>query len=120
MTRRRFHRRVYLAILRAQAMPERGVICACGCDTKITRAEGYEFNHVLALCLGGLDVPENLEAVRIPCHKKETKGQAGMRAKANRLRKGPRQRKGRAIQSRGFQARPGKHQWPKRRMRSGA
>ena len=38
MIRRRFHRRIYLGILRRQRL-----ICACGCGVKFTRKEGYQF-----------------------------------------------------------------------------
>lgn len=121
MTRRRFHRRIYLGILRKQRL-----VCACGCLTKFTKSEGYEFNHVVGLWEGGKDVPENIEALRVPCHKPVTKRQAFERAKAKRIARKRagiwRKPKGRKIQSRGFQSRPGEYKWPKRsfQTRSGA
>ncbi len=104
MTRRRkFHRRIYLGILRRQKL-----LCACNCHVKLTRAEGYQFDHVTALALGGADTPENLRAVRVPCHKKISAADIRMIRKADRQRKawhGVKKRRGRAMQSRGFQTR---------------
>ncbi len=80
MTRRRFHRRVYLGILKAQRN-----ICACGCGVKMARAEGYEADHILALWNGGEDEPGNLQFLRAPCHKRKTVGEAPKRAKVNRI-----------------------------------
>ena len=102
MTRRRkFHRRVYLGILRQQRLR-----CACGCGVKITRKEGYQFDHDTALALGGADTPDNLRAVRVPCHKRISAVDIRMIRKADRQRKawqGVKKRRGRAMQSRGFQ-----------------
>ena len=102
MTRRRkFHRRVYLGILRRQKL-----ICACGCGVKMTRKEGYQFDHHTALALGGADTPENLRAVRVPCHKRISAVDIRMVRKADRQRRfhlGTKKRRGRAIPNRGFQ-----------------
>ena len=103
MTRRRFHRRIYLGILRQQRLK-----CACGCRTKLSRQEGYQFDHITALALGGLDSPENLRAVRVPCHKRISREDIRMVRKADRQRKawlGLKKRRGRAMQSRGFNKR---------------
>lgn len=80
MNRRRFHRRVYLGILKRQRN-----ICACGCGVKMTRAEGYEADHILALWNGGADDADNLQFLRAPCHKAKTIDEAPKRAKANRI-----------------------------------
>ena len=98
--RRRFHRRVYLGILHEQRL-----ICACGCNVKFTRAEGYQFDHDTSLGLGGTDTPEDLRALRTPCHAKKTRIEAAVRAKADRQRKaflGLKKRRGRPMQSRPF------------------
>ncbi len=104
MTRRRkFPRYVYLGILREQQL-----ICACGCNVKLTRKEGYQFDHHTALALGGADTPENLRAVRTPCHKRISAVDIRMIRKAERQRKawqGVQKRRGRAMQSRGFDTR---------------
>ncbi len=103
MTRRRFHRRIYLGILRRQRLR-----CACKCGEKLTRKEGYQFDHITALALGGADTPENLRAVRVPCHKKISAQDIRMIRKADRQRKawlGVKKRRGRAMQSRGFDMR---------------
>jgi hypothetical protein len=104
MTRRRkFSRRVYWAILREQKL-----ICACNCGVKLTRAEGYQFDHHTALALGGPDTPENLRAVRTICHKKISAADIRMIRKADRMRKawqGVKKRRGRTMQSRGFDMR---------------
>jgi hypothetical protein len=80
--RRKFHRYIYLGILRRQKL-----ICACGCDIKMTRAEGYQFDHHTALALGGADTPENLRAVRTSCHKKISAADIRMIRKADRQHK---------------------------------
>ncbi len=104
MTRRRkFHRRVYLGILRVQHLR-----CACGCAQRLTRKEGYQFDHDRSLGLGGDDSPENLRALRTPCHLKKTQAEAHRRAKADRQRKawlGLKKRRGRPMQSRPFDTR---------------
>ena len=103
MTRRRFPRRVYLGILRRQRL-----LCACGCGVKLTRKEGYQFDHHTALALGGADGPGNLRAVRVPCHKKISAVDIRMIRKADRQRKaklGVKKRRGRALQSRPFDKR---------------
>lgn len=103
MTRRRkFHRRVYLGILHRQKLR-----CACGCGEKLTRKEGYQFDHWTALALGGADGPLNLRALRTPCHKKKSIQDIRRIRKADRQRKAwqgvkKRRDRGRAIQSRGF------------------
>ncbi len=104
MTRRRkFHRRVYLGILRRQRL-----ICACGCGVKLIRAEGYQFDHHTALALGGADTPDNLRAVRVPCHKEISAVDIRMVRKAARQRKawlGEKKRRGHALPSRPFDTR---------------
>lgn len=108
MKRRRFHRRVYLGILKAQRL-----ICGCGCGVKITAKEGYQFDHGCPLWAGGKDDPEDLKAFRDPCHKAKTSREAFERAKADRIRAklngdcGPRggKRRKAKIQSPGFDTR---------------
>ncbi len=104
MTRKRFHRRIYLGILRRQNLR-----CACGCHVKLTRAEGYQFDHEHDLALGGPDTPENLQALRTPCHVKKSRKGAAARAKTKRLENirlhGLKVRRGPAMRSRGFQTR---------------
>lgn len=108
MKRRRFHRRVYLGILKAQRL-----ICGCGCGVKISRAEAYAFDHVTPLWAGGDDGPGNLQALRFSCHVAKTTRELTERAKADRIRaklagdKGPRggKRRKAKIQGRGFDTR---------------
>ncbi len=101
MPRKRFHRRVYLGILKRQHLH-----CACGCNEKFSRKEGYQFDHEHDLALGGPDTPENLQALRTPCHAKKSRKGAAARAKTKRLENirlhGARKRRGRAMQSRPF------------------
>ena len=103
MTRRRFHRRIYLGILRRQKL-----CCACGCGVKLTTKEGYQFDHTTALALGGADSPDNLRAVRVPCHKKISASDIWAIRKADRQGKyhrGEKKRHGRKLASPGFQKR---------------
>ncbi len=114
MTRRRFHRRVYLGILRRQKLR-----CACGCGVKFTRKEGYQFDHEHALGLRGPDTPENLRAVRVPCHKAKSAADIRMIAKANRQRKfwlGFKKRRGRRLPPRPFGPSSGFDKTYRRRM----
>lgn len=80
MKRRRFPKRVYLAILRKQRM-----VCGCGCREKMSGAEGIEFDHDKSLWLDGADTPENLVARRKPCHDAKTRREASARAKVKRI-----------------------------------
>ena len=104
MTRRRkFLRRVYLGILRRQKL-----WCAYECGKKLSRSVGYEFDHQTPLALGGIDAPNNLRAVCIPCHKQISAVDIRMIRKADRQRKtwlGEKKRRGRVMQSRGFDTR---------------
>jgi 5-methylcytosine-specific restriction endonuclease McrA len=104
MTRRRkFPRCTYLGILRRQKLH-----CACGCNVKLTRREGYQFDHITALALGGADTPENLRAVRVRCHKKISAVDIRMVRKADRQRKyhlGVKKRRFSKLASRGFEKR---------------
>ena len=98
MTRRRFHRRVYLGILRSQKL-----ICACGCGVKMTTKEGYQFDHPVAIALFGPDTAEDIRALRTPCHKEKSALDIRMIRKADRQRKawlGTEKRRGRQIPSR--------------------
>lgn len=48
-------------------------ICACGCGVKLGQAgEAIEFDHVLALILGGENREGNLRALRSRCHRAKT------------------------------------------------
>ena len=74
----------------------------------MTRKEGYQFDHHTAIALGGADTPENLRAVRVPGHKRISAVDIRMIRKADRQRKawlGLKKRRGRAMQSRGFDTR---------------
>lgn len=81
MNRRRFHRSVYLGILKRQRL-----LCGCGCGVRLTRAEGYQYDHALALHLGGADEPSNTRAIRIPCHLGKTRKEAIGRGKVRRIK----------------------------------
>lgn len=104
MTRRRkFHRRVYLGILRRQKL-----WCAYECGKKLSSSIGYQFDHQTPLALGGIDDPNNLRAVCIPCHKKISAVDIGMICKADRQGKahrGDKKHRGRSIPSRPFDTR---------------
>ena len=104
MTRRRkFPRRVYLGILRRQRL-----WCAYECGKKLSRSVGYQFDHQTALALGGADSPDNLRAVRVPCHKQITAWDIRAIRKADRVRKfhlGLKKRRGPKLQGRGFDKR---------------
>lgn len=80
MSRKRFAKHVYRNILFRQ-----NFICACGCKEIILAGERVEYDHVLALHLGGEDAPDNLRGVKLAHHKNITRRQAKDRAKVIRL-----------------------------------
>ena len=101
--RRKFHRRVYWAILRRQKL-----WCAYECGKKLSSSVGYEFDHQTPLALGGIDTPNNLRAVCIPCHKRISAVDIRMIRKADRQRKfhfGLKKRRRAPMQSCGFDTR---------------
>lgn len=75
------------------------------CEKPLTGA--VEYDHVIALALGGADDPEQINAVHAHCHKLKTKQDVSNIARAKRrerfMKEGRhRKRKGRPMQSRGF------------------
>lgn len=80
----------------------------CGeCEHRIALVDTL-WDHILPLCLGGTNEPDNWQGLCQKCHAEKTKKEAGMRAKADRMRKtwqGVKKRRGRAMQSRGFDTR---------------
>ncbi|MFE3838917.1 HNH endonuclease [Pseudogemmobacter sonorensis] len=61
------------ARVKARIVMAQGGICACGCGVKLGVAgEGVEFDHTMALILGGENRETNLRALRRPCHKRKT------------------------------------------------
>jgi 5-methylcytosine-specific restriction endonuclease McrA len=81
----------------------------CGDDVTLGN---IEWDHILPLCLGGSNDEDNWHGLCRKCHAKKTRHEAAMRAKADRIRKawlGEKKRRGRKMQSRGFDTR-----WRKR------
>ena len=82
----------------------------CIADIRLEDLEDVERDHSIPRGLGGADTPENCTYMHGACHAKKTDGKRHARvdgdkskiAKTKRLKAGPRQRKGRAIQSRPF------------------
>lgn len=80
--------------------------CCAECGDWIMLAE-TEWDHILPLCLGGLN-DNNWQGLCCKCHSAKTKKEAGMRAKADRQRKsyeGTKKRRGPKMQSRSFDTR---------------
>ncbi len=99
MTRRRY----LTAKTKNQVWGHQDGCCAiCGC-----RLDPFfvAYDHILPLCLGGTNARENWQLLCIDCHRHKTTREAGMRAKADRLRKGPKKRRGRAMPKRGWDRR---------------
>ncbi len=61
-----------------------------------------EWDHKHSLWCGGGNEPENFQGICGDCHTAKTRRESGARGKMKRLAKGPRQRKGRRLQGRGF------------------
>ena len=96
MTRRR-----YLTPRAAMELWHQQADSCAECRTH-TAFPRIQWDHVVALCLGGSNDPDNWQGLCAPCHATKTRREAGMRAKADRLAKGPKQPKGRKMQARPF------------------
>jgi len=79
MGRRRFHRSVYLGILKRQRL-----LCQ-KCGNQLIQGQ-IHFDHIRALHRSGDDEPENLRALCISCHKTVTAEQARGRGKVRRIK----------------------------------
>ena len=83
--RRRFPPRVYAEIIKRQ-----DGICACGCGDPLgTDPRDFQYDHEIALHLGGEDTPDNLRALKLKHHLvkniRETKDRAKFRRIADRV-----------------------------------
>lgn len=93
---------------KAQVWEEQGCLCA-GCSEPVSLGE-CQWDHVRPLWGNGTNDLQNWQGLCVPCHREKTRAEATSRAKADRCRnfmetgKG-RKRKGRQIQSRGFDPR---------------
>lgn len=79
--RRQFNPRVYADILERQ-----GMICACGCNERLEIGH-IDFDHEIAIELGGKDEPSNLRAMIRRHHKAKTKEDMAKIAKVRRIDK---------------------------------
>lgn len=62
-------------------------ICACGCGVRLGLAgERIEFDHTIALILGGENRESNLRALRAPCHKAKTRADVAQKSTEARKR----------------------------------
>ena len=98
-----------------ETLLRQGAVIPCGLPRckdliRMEHLEDVERDHNVPRGLGGADTPENCSYMHGRCHAMKTDGEAHARvdgdkskiAKAKRLAKGPRERKGKAIQSRPF------------------
>lgn len=81
-------------------------LCNCGCGRSI-KGKRHEFNHIVALALGGKHALENAEALLSECHKPHTDKVKAVKSKADAAggRTGQyarRLRNGSRLKSRGF------------------
>lgn len=81
MRRRTLTNSEKLAVLHAQRW-----ICACGCEGVIDGSAAVEYDHELALHLGGTNDIENFRALLAPCHRRKTVAEAKARGKVRRIR----------------------------------
>ncbi len=79
--RRKFSPKVYAEIIERQRM-----ICACGCGEELTVGL-IDYDHEIALELGGKDEPSNLRALIRRHHKAKTKADMVKIAKVRRIDK---------------------------------
>lgn len=69
------------ASAKARIILAQGGICACGCGQKLGAAgERIEFDHTLALILGGENRETNLRALRPACHKAKTRADVAQKS----------------------------------------
>lgn len=67
--------------VKARIVGRQNGICACGCSVKLGMAgERIEFDHEIALILGGANAEGNLRALRAPCHKVKTKADVAQKS----------------------------------------
>lgn len=59
--------------------------CACGCNVEVREGDTVEYDHIRALADGGENRESNLQMLLTAHHKKKTKAEAPLRAKARRL-----------------------------------
>lgn len=72
--------------VKARIVAAQGGVCACGCGVKLGLAgEAIEFDHTIALILGGENREANLRALRSRCHR--TKTDADVAQKSTEARK---------------------------------
>lgn len=73
--------------VKARVIVRQEGICACGCDQKLgVSGERIEFDHPLALILGGENRESNIRALRQPCHRTKTAQDVRQKAKEARVR----------------------------------
>jgi 5-methylcytosine-specific restriction endonuclease McrA len=80
MTRRRF-----TAAEKAEVLDRQNGLCDCGCGRSILDA--VEFDHTIAIALGGQDALHNINARLPECHLRKTKIDVKMIAKAKRRKR---------------------------------
>jgi len=108
------NRRKLTPAQKAEIMAEQAEMCAlCHEPLDDDPALGAtQYDHNVPLAIGGADDVTNIVAVHAACHARKTNDKRwdapllgsdkAMIAKARRLSKGPKQSKGRKLQSRGF------------------
>ncbi len=73
--------------VKARIVLRQGGICACGCGQKLgASGERIEFDHEVALVLGGANDEDNLRALRKPCHRAKTAQDVSQKATEARKR----------------------------------
>lgn len=78
--------------------------CCAECRERMAMSK-LQWDHILSLGLCGSNEGANFQGLCVPCHARKSRLEAGMRAKADRQRQfheGKKKRRGRAMQSRGF------------------
>jgi 5-methylcytosine-specific restriction enzyme A len=80
MTRRRM-----TSLRRARIFDTAGGVCHI-CELRILAGEPWDVEHVIALEISGDDSDENLRPAHVACHRGKTAKDAGIIAKAKRVR----------------------------------
>lgn len=73
--------------VKARIIERQDGICACGCGQPFTAKDPAEFDHVLALILGGENRETNMQGLRPGCHRSKTTADVAVKSRDQRKSK---------------------------------
>lgn len=95
------------------------------CEKKLGELKALQWDHIVPLALGGEDVPANLQAIHIECHREKTTGRPATTAgsdihaiaKTRRLARNHEEFRARLLAKDTTETKAKPSRWPKRKMR---